>query len=140
MKKKKITNTNAVSNCCKADLLFAEGDEGTNYYICAKCNKSCDAYFKGEFIEDKKIINNISVEMINKTHILRIDKIYYKTLRDGEKTCEVRKNDRDYQKGDCVELRCAGDYPNLKFKITHILSYFPDGLKEGYVVLSLKPL
>lgn len=70
--------------------------------------------------------------------------MYWDCLIAGEKTAEIRFNDRDFQKGDTIQFQviipdenrtwCPADV----FEITHVL-YFPDGLKDGYVMLSLKP-
>lgn len=30
------------SNCCGAPVNVSEGDEGTNCYICSRCDKPCD--------------------------------------------------------------------------------------------------
>ena len=34
------------SNCCKATIHVVTGRGGTSFYICKKCNKACDLYFK----------------------------------------------------------------------------------------------
>ena len=31
-----------LSNCCGATLFLVNGDEGTNYYVCASCDRPCD--------------------------------------------------------------------------------------------------
>ncbi len=73
-------------------------------------------------------------------HDLKIDPNYLKNLRDGIKKCEIRVNDRDYQKGDILAFK---DYSGSKieqvlFSITHIHSGL--GMKENYVCLSVVPL
>jgi hypothetical protein len=40
-----------------------------------------------------------------KTHILKIHPEYFKEVKSGKKTFEVRLNDRDYKVGDLVILR-----------------------------------
>ena len=78
-----------------------------------------------------------------KTHQLKIKDIYWERLIEGEKNCEVRLNDRDYQKGDHIQFSVHSEdtnwCPTELFEITHVL-YFPDGLKDGYVCLSLKKI
>lgn len=88
--------------------------------------------------------------MKNITHTLTIGNHYLLRLLDGSKTHEVRFNDRDYQVGDRLlfekpkETTVFDPFPtnyNLfgkyyRFEITHIHSNL--GLKDGYVVLSLK--
>ena len=89
-----------------------------------------------------------------KTHTLKIEERWLKSIMDSSKTCEVRLNDRDYQKGDRVEfmtLILPGEETPKEmttkngylvhwqlYKITHVL-HFPEGLKDGYVALSIKP-
>jgi len=89
-----------------------------------------------------------------KTHLLKIDEVYFDRLEDEIKTCELRKNDRDYQAGDILVFKTKYDYEtmidgekyedgywvrNRQFKITHVLSEFA-GIEKNYVVLSLKKL
>ncbi len=85
-------------------------------------------------------------------HFLKIEERYYEAIERGQKTCELRYNDRDYQAGDLIRFitkwvgqdrpsgeRFEGDYwvrANV-YKITHVLHEF-DGLKKDYVILSLK--
>jgi len=83
-----------------------------------------------------------------KTHYLKIESKWLYRLHSGRKTCEVRKNDRDYQTGDEIIFT---EVPNEKggvvitsadakhlYKITHVLTCC-DGLQEGYCILSIKP-
>lgn len=84
-------------------------------------------------------------------HELKVELAYYERIRSGEKTAELRRNDRDYQVGDVLRLtpgvyvrnefmaawRPAGkSSPPLTARISHILSSF-EGLKNGWCVLSL---
>ncbi len=75
-------------------------------------------------------------------HNLKIEKNYLVNLLDGIKKSEVRFNDRDYQRGDIVRFTSPidgkGGMNEHLFEITHIHSGL--GLKEGYVILSLKKL
>ena len=88
---------------------------------------------------------------MRKIHFLKIKEKYFERIQKGEKTCEIRFNDRDFQKGDEIvfltfkvrpsEEIFEGDYLkhlNEPFSITHVL-HFPDGLREGYVALSINP-
>lgn len=64
----------------------------------------------------------------------------------GEKTFEVRYNDRGYQPGDRIKFIPIDSDNNLvhhkiestEYKITYILNGW--GLKNGYVVLAIKEL
>lgn len=94
-----------------------------------------------------------------KIHYLKIERKWFERLLDKEKTCELRKNDRDFQRGDLIkfDVRHDGKYQKAKliyhtdddgivwestedvFKITHVLNYGAcEGLDFGYCVLSLK--
>ncbi len=67
----------------------------------------------------------------------------------GDKTFEVRKNDRGYQRGDVVRFKTVRegqafllpeqDHPlnGKEYTITYVLSGW--GIKEGYVVFGIKP-
>lgn len=80
----------------------------------------------------------------NKQIELKIDPQYFEDVCRRRKRAEVRYNDRDYQTGDTLILREYDRKKNtytgrrLIAVITHVLSNFPDGLKKGYVVLSIK--
>ena len=70
-------------------------------------------------------------------HDLRIESNYLKNLISGVKRCEIRLNDRDYQKGDLLRFK---DYEpetvrEYLFEISHIHSGL--GLERNYVVLSV---
>lgn len=77
-----------------------------------------------------------------KTHILKVRTEFFVELENGNKTCEIRHNDRDFQKGDVVVL-CEHNGvlfngKELRFEVTHVLSGW--GLQENYVALSLRPI
>ena len=64
----------------------------------------------------------------------------------GEKTFEIRKNDEGYQKGDIIRFKVmVSDFientshqlNGKEYVITYVLSDW--GIKEGYVVLGIKP-
>ena len=76
-----------------------------------------------------------------KVHNLKIKPQYFKDVVSGDKTFEVRKNDRDFEVGDAIFL---GEYENGRYtgitayvKITYILDN-PEYCKEGYVILGIK--
>ncbi len=77
------------------------------------------------------------------THYLKISPYYINEVIEGNKTFEVRKNDRNFQVGDVIILQ---EYHNSKYlerkisaKITYILDRF-EGVQNGYVVLGIKIL
>ena len=72
-------------------------------------------------------------------HRIKITEERCENIRRGNKKAEIRFNDRDYQKGDDIELMKMGDFVAqediLLYEITHIHSGL--GLAEGYVCLSI---
>ena len=74
------------------------------------------------------------------THNLKINWNFTKAVLDGEKTFEIRKNDRGYQKGDRVIFQAVNeagltvaDPINRKaYEITYLLHGW--GLQDGYCV------
>lgn len=78
-------------------------------------------------------------------HRIKINIKWYDAVKNGIKTFEVRKNDRDYKVGDTITFKVVdGQFAKIPdnelYAITYILAHedFPDGIKEGYVVMSLK--
>ena len=75
-----------------------------------------------------------------KIHIIKILEPFFDAVTSGEKTFEIRKNDRDYQVGDTVEmLEKPVSNDNLTGRkviaeITYITDY---GQKDDYVVFSI---
>lgn len=89
-------------------------------------------------------------------HILKCDKEIYDRVKSGEKTFDIRKDDRHFQSGDTVVLDPnkntmpggfasppipAGyeDRPLLEFKIGFVLRGGQYGLEPGYVAFSIFP-
>ena len=85
-----------------------------------------------------------------KLHNLKIKSEFFLDVEDGNKEFEVRYNDRDYNVGDLINFIPIDDYnepieiigvdTNNLYRIKYILTDkdFPDGLKEGYVVLGIQ--
>lgn len=86
-------------------------------------------------------------------HHLKCLSVYYDAVVAGEKTFEIRKDDRGYQKGDTLILHRftpeeleqleAGTLWNLRavpkhrVKVTYILTGGQHGLEAGHVILAL---
>ena len=80
------------------------------------------------------------------THKIKILESFANAVDCGDKTFEVRKNDRGYQKGDTVEFTVLHDFDRLemishplmekKFMITYVLSGW--GVEDGYCVFGIK--
>lgn len=98
--------------------------------------------------------------MSTRTITLKVEPPYFDALLNGEKTFEVRKNDRAYQRGDLLQLiewhpararyddchacRNFGWDPHptkreVGAKVTYVYSGDPrwGGIEPGYVVLAL---
>lgn len=87
-------------------------------------------------------------------HELKCDSETFQKLFSGEKTCEIRFNDRTYITGDdlyLMETKYSGyemregkplvyTGREILAKITHILYDVRYGLQKGFVCLSLKVL
>lgn len=75
-------------------------------------------------------------------HELKILPSYYSDVVSGNKRFEVRKNDRNYQVGDILELRAfmpGHGYTGhrRRFLVTYILHGGQFGIESGYVVMSI---
>ena len=79
------------------------------------------------------------------THEIKIQKEYAQAVYLGEKTFEVRNNDRGYQKGDLVVFKVMdGQYRDLThelnkmtFEITYVLGSFV-GFAPNYVAFAIR--
>lgn len=78
-------------------------------------------------------------------HKLRIDCELYPFLESGAKTCEFRRDDREYQREDILVLQewlpTAQTYSGKEFRarITDVRHGGQYGIPDGYVVLSIIP-
>lgn len=75
-------------------------------------------------------------------HELKIFPDYFKAIISGEKTFEIRKNDRPFQKGDLLALN-EWDWNNYTGNSCLVYVDFimnsPEYVKEDMVVMSIKP-
>ena len=80
------------------------------------------------------------------THYIKIEKSFADAVLCGDKTFEIRKNDRGYQKGDYIQFipmdgLSKDIFHPLKDKvytITYVMNGY--GLENGYVVFGIKEL
>ena len=80
-----------------------------------------------------------------KVHEVKIYESYADDVLSGEKTFEIRNNDRGYQKGDRIKFNVMhegrafllpSDMVLPEYEITYVHSGL--GMKEGYVALAIK--
>lgn len=80
--------------------------------------------------------------MAKQHHELKILPEYFRAVVSGEKTFEVRFNDRNFKKGDILHLKewTPDGYTGRRIDadVTYVLDS-PDYCKEGYVIMSIKP-
>lgn len=83
-----------------------------------------------------------------KTHEIKLRLEFCDAVLNGEKTFEIRKNDRGYQKGDHIkfipvsvkvfETPTFHEIANKEYEITYVLSGW--NINEGYVIFSIKEI
>ena len=82
-------------------------------------------------------------------HSLKINPAYFDAVKNGIKTFEIRKNDRNYRVGDTLTLgewvpgtweKGSWTGRRVEVAITYVLTHdqFPDGIGDGYAVLGIR--
>ena len=80
-----------------------------------------------------------------RTHEIKISDEFANAVASGDKTFEVRENDRGYQKGDLVKFTVidnikvpyvSHELHNMLFEITYVLSGW--GIEQGKVAFAIK--
>ena len=83
--------------------------------------------------------------LMTRLHHIKIQENFAGSVLSGEKSFELRRNDRGYQKGDLIQFEVVNSVGVLvpehelegkKFMITYVLSGW--GLQEGFVALAIK--
>lgn len=79
-------------------------------------------------------------------HKLKTLAVYYDAVARGDKTFEVRRNDRAFQKGDILVLEkwkdeTYRDFSNasMRFRITYLLQGGQFGIEPGFCILGITP-
>lgn len=105
--------------------------------------KDFPEYLPGDLKVEIEQTNKVEVpETVkdDRRHKLKLAKMFFDDVRLGRKSFELRKNDRDYQIGDILELREMDNGEptgrEIEKEITYILEGFA-GLKEDYCILAL---
>lgn len=79
--------------------------------------------------------------MSRQHHYLKILPEYYRAIENGDKTFEVRYNDRNYQKYDILHLQewVNGVYTKREIdaEVIYLLDN-PNYCKEGFVIMDIK--
>ena len=80
---------------------------------------------------------------MSKVHAIKIQSEHFNEVIAHRKTHEVRLNDRDYQTGDCLNLReidSNGQFTGqeVNAEISHVLHGGQFGIAGGWCVLSMK--
>ncbi|WP_339012617.1 DUF3850 domain-containing protein [Lactococcus garvieae] len=65
-----------------------------------------------------------------KIHELKLDIKYFEDVKSGKKNFEIRKNDRDFQIGDVLELKAYKNYKNGKK--SHYIRHENDSVLKTY--------
>lgn len=76
-------------------------------------------------------------------HVLKLQPRFAEAVKEGRKTFEVRRDDRNYKVGDILTFTDLDKkpYDMGSYEVTYKLTYedFPDGISKGYCVLGIKP-
>lgn len=78
------------------------------------------------------------------THALKTWPEYFEQVFQGNKTFELRKNDREFKVGDTLALQEWDNYFGaytgrcIDVDVTYILSGGNFGIEKGYVVMGIK--
>lgn len=94
---------------------------------------------ENETIFEYAWIHGYEVEEELAIHELKILPEYFEAVVSGDKRFEIRKNDRNYQKGDILRLNeyQDGQYTG-RFHVVEITYITDYAQQDGYVVLGIK--
>jgi hypothetical protein len=73
-------------------------------------------------------------------HRIKCDADVFAEMVAGRKRFEYRKNDRDYQTGDTLEVVCNTSGQALRLGVSFVLYPPSYGVPDGYCVMSVFPL
>lgn len=88
--------------------------------------------------------NKTASENNVKIHELKILPEFFNAVQQGDKKFEIRKNDRNFHRGDILRLKeWAGDRytgNQIDVLVKYILYSWTGGLQDGYCVMSIEPI
>ena len=78
-----------------------------------------------------------------RTHKLKCWPMFFDAIKSGDKTFEIRKNDRAFKVGDVLRLEAWDPefaiYIGAEFDV--LVTYMTDwGQKEGFVIMAIRPV
>ena len=91
---------------------------------------------------DEERMNNIpsaSGESGQKVHQIRLGASFFEDACSNDKSFELRKNDRDYKKGDILELMEFADGRNTGRMVRKLVTYILEdytGLEDGFCIMA----
>lgn len=89
---------------------------------------------------------------MNTIHVLKTVAHYWDAVKRGDKTFEVRRNDRAFQTGDVLVLRrtneagrsdpAPGDqlHSDQSFRVTYLLQGGQFGIEPAFCVMGIEPI
>lgn len=92
-------------------------------------------------IEKMEKIPSVTGENGQKIHQIRLGASFFEEVLSGEKSFELRKNDRGYKKGDILEMMEFKDGKNtgriVRVLVMYMLEDFT-GLEDGYCIMATR--
>lgn len=89
----------------------------------------------------------VKIIFMTQTHKLKTHTKYFEQILEGNKTFEIRKDDREFKLGDMLCLQefdpITKKYTGraINMNVTSLLKNKPEfGLKEGFVLMSIQPI
>lgn len=93
--------------------------------------------------EDEEKMNHLPSDAGQQVYQLRLPGSCYEDTKNGIKTFELRKKEKEYRKGDILELMefTEGRHTGrvIRAEITYILDDYT-GLEEGYCIMAIRVL
>ena len=111
--------------------------------LCEECNGIIDGEAPGFARVCHECYQELNEDIIQDFHELKCHPDFFEAVRSGDKTFEIRFNDRGFRVADGIRLKEYSPVVNkytgrdLFLEITYITDFEQ---KKGFVVLAIKPL